>query len=71
MSGLARPLIDPVPIEAEQRVSEMCRALDPYFDARDVVALAHEGALVGYVVIARAFEYVTGDSAWTRILDSE
>lgn len=68
-SDLARPLIDSVPIEAEQRTFELRQLLDPYHDGREVVALVHDGTPVGYIVVARAFEYVTGDSAWSRLAD--
>lgn len=66
LSDLARPLIDPVPIAAEQQVSDLCQALDPHIDGAAVVALAHDATPVGFIVVSDAFRYVTGDSAWSR-----
>lgn len=60
---LVRPLLDPVPIEAVQHVSDLVAVVDPYLDGGEVVALSLDGTPVGYIAVSRAFEYVTGKSA--------
>lgn len=67
LSDLAQPLLDPKPIDAEQHPSVMGRALDPHFDGHKVVAVAHDGTPVGYIVVADAVMHVTGDSAYSKL----
>jgi hypothetical protein len=66
LATVAHPLLDSAPISAEQRAIDLKMAIDPHLDAGSVVAIAVDGTPVGYVEVLRAFEYVTGDPAWTK-----